>query len=272
MKISEVDFWACHGTSPLHKASPSVKLIGLGLIITAVIMTNSPFVAFGIYGALLLAAAGTGLPLRRLILLGSYPVLFALVYAWASFRGSWYGPGLILGKTLSLSMAAVLNIATTPYPEVLRRLTRFLPPVLRDVVFLTYRSVFILLGLAEDLGRILRLRGGLTPGRILTNLRNLAGVFGILLIKAIDQSQHVHSVMRVRGYAGLLVDPKPGAIDWRRDVGPPFFGALALGIAVLTRIDPGSPAILPVWLSFILLALLPVISLGSRYFWPKLSR
>lgn len=272
MKLAEVDFWANHGSSALHKASPAAKLAALGLVFVAVMLTDHPFITLAIYAGLVIAAAGTGLPLKRLVLLGAYPALFAVLYAWASYRGSWLGPGLILGKTLSLSMAAVLNIATTPYPEILRRLTRFLPPVLGDVVLLTYRSVFILLELAEELGRVLRLRGGLARGRILANLRNLAGVLGILLIRAIDQSQRVHSVMRLRGYAGRLVDERESGFVWRRDLGPVLFGGLSLGIAALARYDSRLGLAGVIGWSLGLLAPLTLFSLRSRSNWRKLSR
>jgi energy-coupling factor transporter transmembrane protein EcfT len=71
-------------------------------------------------------------------------------------------------------------------------------------LFLTYRSIFILLTVLEDTQHALYLRGGIQwkhPWRSLTNISN---AFGHLVIQGIDASEKMYESMVLRGFKGKI--------------------------------------------------------------------
>jgi hypothetical protein len=86
-----------------------------------------------------------------------YPLSFAILFVFLSgFR--IYFILLIFLKVLCGSTGVVLLLATTPYPLVFRVLGRFLPSLFVTALFLTYRSVFILLNVFEETEHAIHLR------------------------------------------------------------------------------------------------------------------
>jgi cobalt/nickel transport system permease protein len=107
-------------------------------------------------------------------------------------------------KVLCGSTGVVLLLATTPYPAIFSVLGRVLPSSFVMALFLTYRSVFILLNVLEDTQHALYLRGGVQwrhPWRSLTNISN---AFGHLIIKGIDASEKMYESMLLRGFKGEI--------------------------------------------------------------------
>ena len=82
----------------------------------------------------------------------------------------------------------------------LSALGRVLPSSFVIALFLTYRSIFILLTVLEETQHALYLRGGIQwkhPWRSLTNISN---AFGHLIIKGIDASEKMYESMVLRGF------------------------------------------------------------------------
>ncbi len=239
MDISTIDYWAVHGRSPLHRASAPSKLLAAGLLIAAVVIAQDPFSLAATY---LLVAAGIAfarLPLLRLLALAAYPAVFALLFAVSQWTGSLMGSLVIIGKAMTAAATMVLLITTTPYPQLFALLRRFLPGIVADGLLLTYRSLFLMLALVDDLVTALRLRGGLSRRRYLHNSRSLAMGLGLLLVRAIGLSERLYDVLRLRGYAGRLA---AGAV-WRAtryDPLPLAPALLLLGAVLAFRIVPGA--------------------------------
>ncbi len=213
MDISKIDYWAHSGTSLMHRASVSSKLVATGLVITGVVVTKDVGVLAGLFAAVLITARGARLPLSKIVLIALFPSLFALLFALSYASAGWRMPAAILLKAFTAASSMVLLVSTTPYTEVAGNIGRFMPRVVADGLFMTYRSFFILLGLLDNFIDALRLRGGFRPRHMVAGARNIGSGLGMLFIRAYDKSQRLYEVMSVRGYSGRLASrPKRGGL------------------------------------------------------------
>jgi len=204
MDIAAVDYWANVRASYLHRVSALAKLCAAGFLIAGVAISRDPFVLLAIYLAVAGAVVATGLPTLGILKLSAYPVIFAVLYAASAWDGTLYFPALIVLKTLAAAISVVAVIATTPYPQSFAVLRRLLPGVIADALFLTYRSLFILMSLLNTLLTAMRLRGGLSRHDYIQNVRGVAAGLGPLIIRGISLSERFWEVLRIRGYAGRL--------------------------------------------------------------------
>ncbi len=209
MDLGSIDYWANHGTSGLHRTAPAVKLAAATLTLLAVIVASDPLVLVGIYLVLVGAVLVARLPVRQVLAIAAYPVIFAALFAISRWDGTVATPATILLKTMTAALTMVLLITTTPYPHVFVSFRRLLPGVVVDALFLTYRSFFLLLALATRLATALRLRGGISRRRYLHNLRVTGQGLGLLILRALSMSEQSYNVMRLRGYAGVVALPSP---------------------------------------------------------------
>lgn len=205
MDVGFIDYWANRGDSYLHRASVATKMGTVALVIGAVVLASDPYVLLTIYLAVVGLMLWARLPVVKLVLLAAYPALFAILFAVSRWDGTWQTPAVIILKAVTAALAVVMLIATTPYPSLFAALGSFLPQVIADGLFMTYRSLFILLELMDRLLTGLRLRGGLVPHRYWRNSVNVASALGLLLIRAMDLSQRQYDVMALRGYRGRIV-------------------------------------------------------------------
>jgi cobalt/nickel transport system permease protein len=204
MDIATVDFWATSGRSYLHRASPVAKIAAAAAGIAAVVIVQNLLVLASIYLFCLAAARRSGIPLRPFAAATAYPAVFALLLAVAQFDGGWVVPMTTIAKAMSAASVVVLLISTTPYPQLFAPLRHVLPAIVVDVLYVTYRSVFIVLGILGQVLAAMRLRGGFLGRNIGARTRNFAAAFGLGAIHAVDVSERTYTVMRVRGYAGGL--------------------------------------------------------------------
>jgi energy-coupling factor transporter transmembrane protein EcfT len=132
------------------------------LILAAVLTSTSiPFLG-GLFVALCALILLARVPLGPALLLACYPVLFSSLFLLSRWDGTWQTPALLLLRSLTSSLSAVLLVATTPYPDLFAPIARVTPRILGDGLFLTYRAFFALLSRAERMWVALRLRGGLS--------------------------------------------------------------------------------------------------------------
>src|SRR3989337_4143025 len=101
----------------------------------------------------------TRLPFLKIISIAAYPAIFAVLFAISSWSEDWIIPATIILKALCASLAMVILIVTTPYPDVFSSIEPVLPRIIREGLFLTYRSLFVLLELTDNLVHGLRVRG-----------------------------------------------------------------------------------------------------------------
>jgi cobalt/nickel transport system permease protein len=94
---------------------------------------------------ILAAARRAGLPVGKFTLAALYPALFALLFAIAQFHGDFIVPATTIAKAVTAASIVVLLIATTPYPRLFAALRPGMPAVIVEALYVTYRSIFILL-------------------------------------------------------------------------------------------------------------------------------
>lgn len=202
IQLSYLDYSAVDGKSRLHRCSPGLKMAGMGLVLFGVVTLQDLSGLLFIYAVLLTLFFASRIPLK-IFPLTFYPLIFAVLFAFISgLRVSFVL--LVFLKVLCGSTGVVLLLATTPYPRVFRTLGRFLPSVFVTALFLTYRSVFVLLEVFEDTENAIYLRGGVRWSHPWRSLTNIANAFGHLIIKGIDNSQKMYEAMMLRGFKNKI--------------------------------------------------------------------
>jgi len=214
--IARIDYWAANGSSRFHRASVISKFLFLLCVIAAAVVMKDPEPLAAVCTALVILAALSGLPWAAIGLLSLYAAVFALLYA-ISLRGGLWTYALLLLKAVTPAYAAGMLVASTPYPRIFSFLSTYLPEVLAAGLFMTYRTLFILLDMMDNFGTAIRLRGGFSPGNIVKNGSNIAKGIGMLLVRAVERSQRLYAVMAVRGYNGSMAERTVGTFgtgDW----------------------------------------------------------
>jgi cobalt/nickel transport system permease protein len=175
------------------------------------------------------------IPVLKVVAVASYPAFFALLFVISEWDGTWQTPAVIFGRALTAAITLVTVLTTTPYPRVFGLLALVLPRIVGEALFLTYRSVFVLLDTASNLMTAIRVRSGLQLRHPLVNLRNLSLAMGRLLLYAFDRSEREYDIMVVRGYSGHVAAPERVWNGIRTDALPVVLGLAALTAAVLIR-------------------------------------
>lgn len=202
IQLSYLDYLAVEGKSFLHRLSPMPKIIGMLLVLSGVVILRNLYGLFLLYGILLGFFVACRLPLR-IFPLTLYPLIFAILFL---FMSGFQIPFILLIflKVLSGSTGIVLLLATTPYPSIFAVLHRFLPSLFVTALFLTYRSIFILLKVLEETQYALYLRGGFQWRHPWRSLVNISNAFGHLIIKGIDGSEKMYESMMLRGFKNKI--------------------------------------------------------------------
>jgi energy-coupling factor transporter transmembrane protein EcfT len=226
--LAQVDDWAARGSSLWHRASALAKFAFAGLVLFTVLTSPSPWGLFAIWLGLVVLVGLAGVPIGPAILLGTYPALFSIVFVLSRWDGTWQTPAVLLLRSLASSQLAVLLVSTTPYPDLFAPLSRVLPRLVGDGLFLTYRAFFQLERMGQALWTAFRLRGGLTGRGLPRDLRHAGEGLGQLVVHSFDRSQRLYAVMQLRGHAGRVCGCRHWADFAREDWVP-----LSLGVATL---------------------------------------
>jgi len=130
----------------------------------------------------------------------------------------------------------VLLIVTTPYPDIFNVLRPIMPRVIAEGLIVTYRSIFILLELTDELIKALRVRGGISRRKYISNIKNFSSGIGLLLVKGFDFSEKFYGMMNVRGYGGKISDDRRQPAITYNDILAIVIGLLIFGITIGTVI------------------------------------
>jgi len=230
LDVAKIDHWAASGSGPFHRASTLSKVLFLMLVVAGAVVASSPYPLMAGYALILAVAIGARLPWTSMVPLSLYAVVFALLYG-LSLRGGALLFGLLIFKAVTPSLAMITLIMTTPYPRIFSLLSTVLPELLASTLFMTYRTLFILLDMMGNFAAAIRLRGGLSPGSLAKNSSNIARGIAMLLVRAVERASRLYAVMAVRGYSGSMAQKgaeglRPG--DWL----PLGTGVLVLAAAI----------------------------------------
>jgi cobalt/nickel transport system permease protein len=228
--LTLVDTWASAGTSAFHRASALSKLAFVVLILVSILSSTSPIFLGGLWVGLILLVILSGVPLLPALGLSLYPVLFSSLYLLSRWDGNLTEPTVIVLRSLSSSLTAVLLVATTPYPDLFAPIARVTPRLVGDGLFLTYRAFFLLVARADRMWIALRLRGGLTGRGLPRDFRAAGEGLGSLVIHSYDRSQRLYAIMHIRGHSGRVCGCRHWAEFTAYDLVPLGLGLLALGL------------------------------------------
>ena len=202
IQLSYLDYSAVEGRSFLHRLSPLLKIIGMLVVLFVIVTVRSLPGLFLLYVILFTLFFIARVPVR-IFSLTLYPLIFAFLFIFLSgFRIFFIL--LIFLKVLCGSTAVVLLLASTPYPSVFSILGRVLPSSFVMALFLTYRSIFILLTCLEETQHALYFRGGVQWKHPWRSLINISNGFGHLIIQGIDASEKMYESMVLRGFKGKI--------------------------------------------------------------------
>ncbi len=202
IQLSYLDYSAVEGKSRLHRISPALKIIGMAAVLLGVVTMNHLSVLLFLYIVLLTLFLTSRIPLK-IFSLTLYPLLFASLFILISgFQINFIF--LIFLKVLCGSTGVVLLLATTPYPSIFGILGKFLPSIFVTALFLTYRSIFILLQVLEETEQALHLRGGVQWRHPWRSLANISNAFGHLIIAGMDASEKMYESMVLRGFKNKI--------------------------------------------------------------------
>lgn len=233
--VALLDYWSTSGSSMLHRAGPAAKVLMAAGFVAAVVITHNVAVLAAIYATAAVLLGLARVPTLKVMAVASYPAFFALLFVISEWDGTWQTPALIFGRALAAAITLVTLLATTPYPRVFGLFALVLPRIVGEALYLTYRSVFMLLDTAGNLVTATRVRSGLQFRRPLVNVRNVSLAMGKLLIYAFDRSEREYDIMVVRGYSGHIAAPERLWNSLRTDALPVVLGVAALAAAVLVR-------------------------------------
>jgi cobalt/nickel transport system permease protein len=202
IQLSYLDYIAVEKKGFLHRLSPKVKIIGMVLVLLGIVMLRNLPGLLLLYGILLALFLLSRIPIK-IFSLTFYPLIFAFLFIFISGFQILFIL-LIFSKVLCGSTGVVLLLATTPYPSIFSALGRVLPSIFVTALFLTYRSIFILLNILEETQHALYLRGGFQWRHPWRSLINISNAFGHLIIKGIDASEKMYESMVLRGFKNKI--------------------------------------------------------------------
>ncbi len=233
LDVARIDHWAASGSGKLHRASTLSKVLFLLLVVAAAIAARSPFPLMAGYALILLVAAFTRLPWSKMAALSFYAAVFAVLYA-VTLRGGWQVLALLIFKAITPAFAMLTLVVSTPYPKIFSFISTALPEILAAGLFMTYRTLFILLDMMSNFVAAIRLRGGFSPGSLAKNSSNISRGIAMLLVQAVERSSRLYAVMTVRGYSGSMAHK--GTEGFRReDALPLLLGSTVLVLALVWR-------------------------------------
>lgn len=203
MNVTTIDRIATQHDGILHRLPVWTKLLLLCVSIAFVVSTWSIVVLIAI-GAFWMALGIVGrLPIRLMLGLASYPLIFTVLFAITTEFGLSVAMALLLkGFVSALSLSCI--ILSTPYPLLFATLGKVLPRIINDLLFMTYRMLFII---AEELGSMmlgLRLRGQLSYKQPLKLVSSLSTALGTLVLFSFDVASRQYDILTIRGYSGRI--------------------------------------------------------------------
>ncbi len=202
------------------------------MLAAALAATNPYSLALG-YVVLLVVAAAARLPWLRMMWLSLYAAVFTVLYI-VSLRGDMLAHAVLIVKAITPALAVLMLIVSTPYPRIFSLLSAVLPEILAAGLFMTYRTLFILLDMMDNFVAAIRLRGGFSPGSLYKNSANISKGIGMLLVRAVERSSRLYAVMVVRGYSGSMAEQGPVKMH-REDWLPLGTGTVVLTLVILWR-------------------------------------
>ena len=201
--FAQIDHLASAGRSPWHRASAFPKMLLTLLFVVLAVSTPSWGVLVLLLVTALVLCATARLPGPLGLAAATTPILFSFIFVLAHTRADWDEPLILFARPMVASLTAVWLVGTTPYPDLFAPLSRILPRVVGDSLFLTYRAVFALMDRLERMWKALRLRGAMARP-IRERFAVMGEAVGTVVLSGFDRSHRLYQTMRMRGHSGRI--------------------------------------------------------------------
>ena len=202
------------GSSFLHQRDARVKILALLIFLVVVATTQGNFEVPGLcYVAMLVAGViAARLPMAGVLRRAAVALPFSFTFAAVSWlSGEPRRAVLLIEKSYLSAWAALLLVATTPLPQLLRGLEMLgAPGFLLMVAQFLYRYLFVIVEQAHRMRLAGQSRGGML------GFRAAAGALGVLFVRSYERAGKIHQSMISRGFQGrfqLLSQPQFGLAD-----------------------------------------------------------
>jgi energy-coupling factor transporter transmembrane protein EcfT len=238
LDLALVDFWASSGRSVWHRTSAIAKLFLLATVVGASISSSSLAFLSGLYAFAALLVVTARLPLLPSLALSAYPTLFSLLFVASRWDGTWTTPLVFFLRALTGGLVAVWLVGSTPYPDLFAPVSRVVPRLVGDALFLSYRAFFTLVRKLVHLAVALRLRGGVGRGGTMRTLANVGQGLGTLVLFSAERSRRVYAVMALRGHSGRVCGCRHWAATSRVDWLPLALGTVVVVAALWAQSAP----------------------------------
>ncbi len=247
----ELDTYA-YLRSPLHRWEPRCKLISLMALIFAFSAIHSLILLPLMLGITLLLYILSGLPWSFLGKRLRYPSFFlmgivlflpfsagdTILWQWGILSVRWEGCLAVLivsTRFFCILVVVLILFGTAPFLIMMQAMGQLgLPPLLRDMMVLTYRYLIEFGDRLATLKIAMHLRGFDPHALTWRQIQTLASLTGTLLVSSYEQSERVYQAMRLRGYGqtfGIMRCPSSLHLwDWIVSGGI-VMGAISLAIA-----------------------------------------
>jgi len=221
--LALITHFAENTRSVFSEVSPWSKAAALVLIVVLITVLRSFGELLLLYGVALSVCVLARLPLRKILLWCTLPVLFVLslvgFIAWgepgnpvfsvnpAGFTLTMTDAGLLLIGVLILKALIIVTFSlfflmTTRYNYIAAIIDRLFPDPLNQIFLLSYRFLFLTIGTTASLLKAVRSRGGGLIRSIRIQGQIFAQVFALTFIRSLDRADRVHAAMAARGYQG----------------------------------------------------------------------
>lgn len=201
MKITDIDYYAEYGDSWLNKTPALFKILAVLLVIAVVVLTANIYVLGGLYFFLLLLIAFSSVPKFKIIKISLFPLIFLVLFLVSIKNLSYETAFIFIFKALSAATSFVILVFTTNYIKIFTSLSIFLPDFLVNILFLTYRSIFILARTLENLMAMLKFRGKPSIKKPVLFLQTIGNIVGFFVIKSVQTGENLYEAMKLRGYS-----------------------------------------------------------------------
>lgn len=207
-----------HLRSPIHRWESRAKLIGLVVLIFAFSAVRDVRLLPAMYGVTALLFALSRLPgsylLGRLKLPGYFLLFLVLLLPFVSGETVLWQLGplalrwegilnavIIASRFLCIITVTLVLFGTSPFLTSIKAMRSLgLPPILADMILLTYRYLFEMADMLATMRTAIRVRGFDGSQLNRRSLSTLASLVGSLLVRSYEQAEQVYNAMILRGY------------------------------------------------------------------------
>lgn len=202
MKITDIDYYAQFGESRLNCMPAGIKLLAVVFVVATVVLSSNLLVLAVMYAALLIVIAVSAVPKWNIIKISLFPLIFLALFLLSISNISLTTAFIFVLKALNASTAFAILVFTTGYTKIFSVLNAILPDFVVNILFMTYRSVFILAKTFENLIDMLHFRGMPSTHKPLAMLEAIGNLVGFFVIKSMQTGENMYEAMKLRGYSG----------------------------------------------------------------------